>query len=145
MSKSSGRRRRLKRQHVPKPKVAKPMSDQAIYLGLAIVGLFVGILAWLFNQQYWMAIVLLYVLAVVYLINFYTFQVYRGKHLEHWKQALARVPLRFVGYGTKEGKPLEAAHDHPETRTALLASIALSAAIVAGLSLVIVRVVIDRL
>jgi hypothetical protein len=71
-----------------------------------------------------------YIFAVAYLINLYAFQVYRGKRLENWQQSLARIPLRFVGYGAKGGKPLEAAHHHQETKNALLMSIVISAAIV---------------
>src|SRR5688572_24932064 len=142
MSKSSGRSRRKKRTHVPKPRpAAKPMSDRAVYIGLAVVGIFVFILAWLWadgSKATWGAITLGYIAAIAYLVNFYAFQVYRGKHLGNWQQSLARVPLRFVGYGTRQGRPLEAAHDHPETKMALLFSIAISLALVMAMSFVLI-------
>lgn len=113
------------------------MSDRAIYGGFILVGFFIVVIAWLFTDgRYWREVVLGYLLAIAYLLNFYTIQVYRGKHLANWKQALARVPLRFVGYGTKEGKPLEAAHDHPATRTALLVSLLVCLALLVIVSLI---------
>lgn len=134
MTRTAERRKKKKQVAGPrKPHAPKPMTDRAIYLGFLIVGFFVVALAWLFfdgQKQYWGVIALGYVAAVAYLVNFYTFQVYRGKHLDNWQQALARLPLRFVGYGTKGGKPLEAAHDHEETKKALFVSIAVSAAVV---------------
>jgi Flp pilus assembly protein TadB len=137
MSKASSKRR-LKR-HRPRLQTSKPISDRAVYFLMLCVGLFIVILTWLFTQgEYWWAVALGYAVAVAYLINFYTFQAYRGRHLGQWQQSLARVPLRFVGYGTKAGKPLEAAHDHPETRTALLTSIIVSLIVVAGLSVLLV-------
>jgi hypothetical protein len=139
MSRSAERRRRRKRMYTPRPRAIKPMSDHAIYLGVAVIGLFTTILAWLFTDgRLWGAIGLVYVALVFYLINFYTFQAYRGKHLGNVSGALARVPLRFVGYGTKEGKPLEAAHDHPETRNALLLCLLICLVVLAGLSFVVV-------
>ena len=118
---------------------SRPMSDRAIYLGLAIVGLFAVLLAWLFTDgQYWNVVALGYVAAVAYLINFYTYQIYRGKRLDHWQQALARIPLGFVGYGTKGGKPLEAAHDHEEVKKALGLSVVICLALLVLLSFVLI-------
>ena len=115
------------------------MTDRAIYLGFAIVGLFIVVLSWLFTDgRYWNVVALGYVAAVAYLIHFYTFQAYRGRHLDNWQQALARVPLRFVGYGTKGGRPLEAAHDHAETKKALGLSVAVSLALLVVLSLFLI-------
>jgi len=140
MSKTSARRHR-KRSLAPKTKPPKPVSDRVVYMLLALVGFFSIALFWMFTSDssvpYWRPLALGYITAIAFLINFYTFQIYRGRHLENWKQALARVPLRFAGYGTKDGKPLEAAHDHPETRMALLMSILISAAILVGLGLLL--------
>lgn len=140
MSKRSAKRRQKRVEHaVVRPKPPKPMSDQAVYFMLLVVGFFIVILAWLFTEgRHWSAVALGYLIALAYLTNLYTYKAYRGRPLANWQQSLARVPLRFVGYGTRGGKPLEAAHHHPETKTALLVSIALSAALVAGLSLVLI-------
>ena len=139
MNRTSARRRR-KRSHAPKAPAIQPIKDRTVYWGLAVVGLFIGLLSWLFTDaRYWGVVVLVYVIVVAYFINLYAFRAYRGQHLDHWQQCLARVPLRFVGYGSKEGKPLEAAHDHPETRTALIASLFASLAILAGLGFIVFR------
>jgi hypothetical protein len=132
MTRAPDRSRKKKRIAGPrKPPAVKPMTDRAVYLGIGIVGFFIVMLVFLFTDgEYWRPVALGYLIAVAYLINYYVFQVYRGKHIEHWQQSLARVPLRPVGYGTKGGKPLEAAHHHQETKKALLVSIAVSAAIV---------------
>lgn len=139
MSKTSARRHR--RPHVLKAKTLKPASDRVVYMGLFLIGFFTIALFWMFTSDspvpYWKSLALGYVTAIAFLMNLYAFQIYRGRHLENWKQALARVPLRFAGYGTKDGKPLEAAHDHPETRTALLMSILISAVILVGLGLLL--------
>jgi hypothetical protein len=132
-------KQRHRRPHAPKPPGSRPMSDKAVYIGIGIVGLFTVLLGWLFTDGlYWQAVALAYILLVAYLINLATFQVYRGKEVSNLQQSLARLPLRFIGYGTKEGKPLEAAHDHPETRTALLASILISALVIAALAALVI-------
>ena len=52
--------------------------------------------------------------------------VYRGGTLPPWRQALARLPLRCAGYGTKGGKPVEAAHDAPGAKKMIIASVVFS-------------------
>ncbi|MCI0363544.1 MAG: hypothetical protein L0Y44_06925 [Phycisphaerales bacterium] len=136
-------RRLQKRKHPPKPKPPRRTTDRAIYLGFLIVGIFVVILAWLFTSdsriEYWRHVAVGYLIAVAYLINFYTLRTYQAKHLENWKQALARIPLRFAGYGTKDGKPLDAAHGHREALMALLISIAVSIALLGLISFLLLR------
>jgi hypothetical protein len=140
MSKAAIARRKKKRNaHVRTKPAPRPMSDRGVYLGLTIVGLFAVLLASLFfGVEYWGVVALGYIAAVAYLINFYTFQVYRGKHLDNWQQSLARIPLSFVGYGTKGGKPLEAAHDHDETKKALGLSVVVSLALLVILSFLMI-------
>ena len=75
----------------------------------------VGIIAWFINTNAWAA--------------------YRGRaaSMPPWKQALARLPLRCVGYGSKGGKPLEAAHDVPAVRRVVIVSTVVSLLVVGGL------------
>lgn len=114
----------------------RPTTDRAIYLGILIIGFFFVLLASLFWElDYWAIFTIVYLAFIAYLVNFYTFQVYRGSRLANWQQALARVPLRFVGYGTKGGKPLEAAHDHSETLRALTLCVVVSLAILGAMTL----------
>ncbi|MCH8343616.1 MAG: hypothetical protein IH983_06485 [Planctomycetes bacterium] len=55
---------------------------------------------------------------------------YQGRRLAGWQQSLARLPLRWAGYGTKEGRPLEAARGSPRAKIVLLLSIATSILII---------------
>lgn len=127
--------RHKKRTVAPRGAASRPVRDSAVYWSLVIVGVFVVIIAALMTDGlHWREIALGYVAAILYLVNFYALQVYRGKHVQAWKQSLARVPLRIVDYGTKSGKPLEAAHGQPRVKTAIVASLGLSLLILFALS-----------
>ena len=112
-------------------------SDRTIYLITGLVGLFGTGIAWLLTDN-WRVPLWLYVTGVAYVINSATLAIYRGKHIINWQQAMAKIPLRLVGYGTKEGKPLEAAHDQPNTRNALLTCLIVSLLIVVGMAVLLV-------
>lgn len=117
---------------------AKPISDTTLFVGLALIGAFGVLVLSLLTGARWPSIAVGYFAAVAALINLYTMRAYRGIRLEPWQQPFARVPLRFVGYGTRGGKPIEAAHDQPATRKALIASLILSGIIVAALALIMI-------
>ena len=136
MSKTSGQRskqRRKKRGGPPQIKPTAPANDRTIYAGLIIIGLFFVLLAGLASSGHFKEYTILYVVLLAWFVNFYAARVYLGAHMANWKQAMARLPLRFVGYGTKKGKPLDAAHGHKEVRNALVLSIVISIAIIVGL------------
>jgi hypothetical protein len=120
---------RGKAQNAPK----KVTSHTAIYGGLLLIGFFFVVLAGLL-LDHWLAPAVFYLAIVAYEVNASTWQVYRGMHLPNWQQALAKIPLQFVGYGTKEGKPLEAAHDHASVRNALIISMLISVVVVGALA-----------
>lgn len=137
MTKAAQRSRRRQKagQHLdrsPRPRI----SDATLFLGFAIIGAFAVLVLSLATGVEWPQIALGYVAAIAILINLYAFRAYRGGRLEGWQQALARVPLRFVGYGSRGGKPLEAAHDHPETRKALIVSVVVSGIVLVILALI---------
>jgi hypothetical protein len=110
-------------------------SDAGEYIGLVMIGAAVTVAWYLISPATWMHGLIGYVIALAVLVNLYAWQVYGGKHLAGWQKGLARLPLRFAGYGTKGGKPVEAAHGQPAARMMLLVSIAASVVIVAGLSI----------
>lgn len=117
---------------------AKPMSDRAVYLGAVIVGFFVVMIGWLLSEGlFWRQTTLGYLALVMLNVNFAGWDICRGKRLSEWKRSLAKIPLRFAGYGTKNGKPLEAAHHQPVARRAMLAFGAISVLIVAGAAFVL--------
>lgn len=120
-----------------RPHQPKVTSDRAIYGGVILIGFFFTILGWMLMDAHWREPLIIYIAAMAYIIVLATFAVYRGKHIPNWQQALARIPLRFVGYGTKDGKPLEAAHGQANTRNALLMSMIVSLAVVGGLVLLL--------
>jgi hypothetical protein len=79
-----------------------------------------------------------YIVLVAWLTNAAAIAVYRGRSLPPWRQALARLPLRFAGYGTKGGKPVEAAHDQPIAKTVIIASLVITVVLLVVLALFIV-------
>jgi len=96
---------------------------------------------WLFtivSDTAWTHGLLGYVIAVALLVNLYTWRVCAGKSLAGWQRSLARLPLRFVGYGTRGGKPLEAAHGSDRAMVMLFVSIAASAVAIVGLTLLLI-------
>jgi hypothetical protein len=113
--------------------------DAGVYVGLLMVGAMAVGLWYLLSPTTWTHGLIGYMLALAVLVNLYTWQVFRGRHLANWQKALARLPLRFAGFGTRGGKPLEAAHGQESARTMLLVSIAASVVIVGGLSLWLIR------
>jgi hypothetical protein len=110
----------------------RPTSDRSIYLGLLIIGAGVVIVAWLLTHgAWWHPVALAYLAALALLMNLYAFNAYRGRPMANWKKALARLPLRFVGYGTRHGKPLSAAHNSARAKKATLVSVAVSVIVLA--------------
>jgi hypothetical protein len=122
------RHRQQQRQAAP-----RVTSDRAIYGGVILIGFFGTVLSSLFAEVHWSKIAVLYVALIAYILNAATLAIFRGRHIPNWQQALARVPLRVVGYGTKHGKPLEAAHGQTAVLNAFFVSLLISVMVVGGL------------
>ena len=120
-----------------RPQKSKVASDRTIYSGILLIGFFFVALASLFFEGHWREPLVLYIAVIAYLLVTATLSIYRGKHIPNWQQALARIPLRFVGFGTKEGRPLEAAHDQPATRKAFIVALLVSIVVVVALGLLL--------
>lgn len=133
---SRGGQRRKKRGSPPQIKPVKKASDASIYVGIVLIGMFFVVLAGLVAGGSWWEFFLIYVVVLAWMVNLFTFLAYQGVAMANWKQALARLPLRFAGYGTKAGKPLEAAHGRPGARTAMITCMIVSAAVILILLLV---------
>lgn len=133
--KRSTHRRKAKSTH---PK-AQTGSDAAVYVGLLMIGAFVGLLAWMAFRVPWGQLIVAYVIAVAIFVNLFAWQVYLGKSLANWQQSLARIPLRIPGYGTKTGKPLAEAKGQADARTVLMLFFAGSVLLIAGLSVWLIR------
>jgi hypothetical protein len=117
-------------------------NDAGIYIGFIVIGGFIWVLAYLLNHEkgFWGGVTLGYVIALAFLMNLYAFQAYQGKRLANWQQSLARLPLRFAGYGTKGGKALAAAHNADRARSMVILSVLVSVAIVVLASLVLLPI-----
>ena len=116
-------------------------SDRSIYFGLTLIGIFVVLLAIpLTGGQLWQELLVGYLLAIAWLVNLYTFRAWRGQALGTFQAALARLPLRCVGYGTKGGKPVEAAAKQDNAKLMLMVSIAASIVIIAVASVLLIDV-----
>jgi len=115
--------------------------DGGVYIGILMIGAF-GI--WLFtilsdSTDAWKHGLLGYVIAVAFLVNYSAWQVCAGTAIVGWRQSLARLPLRCVGYGTRGGKPLAAAHGSDRAKMMLFVSIATSFVAVLALTFLLIR------
>ena len=138
MSKTSAKSQRKKKALARRP-TGSTTSDLSIYIGLLMIGGAVVIGALLLTEgQHWREVALAYLVLMAFLVNLYAFGAYQGKRLANWQQALARLPLRWVGYGTKRGKPLTAAHDAPAARKMLIVSIIVSVLILIVLAFLLI-------
>ena len=109
-----------------RPQRAGP-PDGAVYIGLLMIGGFAVGLWWIIADDSWQQGLIGYAVAIAVLVNLYTWRVCMGRQVAPWQQSLARLPLRWVGFGTKGGKPLEAAHGSDRAKVMLFLSIATSA------------------
>lgn len=113
--------------------------DRGIYAVIIMVGLFGLLLWWLAAYETFPHAVIGYVAAVLGFINWAAFKAFLGKPLANWEKALARLPLQFANYGTKKGKPLEAAQGQENARMVLMTSLSISIIIMVGLTLLLLR------
>jgi len=114
-------------------------TDIVVYIVFVMVGLFAVPLAVLFTGWGWRTIAVGYVAAMAILVNVFTAKACFGGKLTGWEKPMARVSLRFVGYGAEMDKPLSAARHDPRARLALVMSMLVSVLIVGGLYLLLVR------
>ena len=129
------------KRHRHKAKAARPTlrlaRDGTIYLGLVIIGAAVVVLGFLLDGG-WHALTgslaVGYLALMAWLTNHAAYRAYRGQPMANWKQALARLPMRCVGFGAKGGKPLEAAHDAASALRMLVVSAVFSVVVLAGLA-----------
>ncbi len=111
--------------------------DGAIYLGILMIGAF-GVFLWHIMGGEWQHALVGFTIAVAVLVNLYTWRVCRGQSVLPWQAALARLPLRCAGYGTKGGKPIEAAHGSDRAKIMLYLSIATSAVVIVVLTVLLI-------
>jgi cytochrome b len=121
------------KQSAAKRHAAERSNDRAVYISMLIVGAFILVLMWATMEgSQWMWGIVGMLLATCILINLYTFRIIRGGKLSQWQRSLAKIPLRFVGYGTKGGKPIDAAKGEDAAKMVLYVTAALSVLLVLG-------------
>jgi len=111
----------------------RPMPDGAAWIALLLIGAFAVALTTAAFGWPWRQAAAGYLIAVLFLVNLSAWRAYGGRELAGWQQALARLPLRFAGFGTPVGRPLGAASGDRRALTAILVAFLMSAAIAAGL------------
>jgi len=126
--------------HKPPPRPATNL-DGGVYIGILMIGAFGIGLFWIASGggDAWKPGLLGYIIAVGFLVNYSAWQVCAGKTIVGWRQSLARLPLRCVGYGTRGGKPLTAAHGSDRAKMMLFVSIATTFVVVLALTLLLFR------
>jgi len=138
MSKTSAKSHRKKKSTGRAP-TGPNTSDLSIYIGLLIIGGAIALAASLLTEaENWREVALGYLVLMAILVNLYAVSAYHGKRMANWQQALARLPLRFAGFGTKHGKPLAAAHNAAAARKMISISIVVSVIVLVGLALLLI-------
>jgi hypothetical protein len=135
MSKSTARHRQDQRKVHRGPGQSSSRNDSGIYVGFVLLALAITGAAWLLTEgRYAGTTALGYLIAMAWLTNHYAVYAYRGRRLARWQAALARLPLRCVGYGPRRGRPLEACRGQPDAKMMIFVSIAFSVVAIVGLS-----------
>ncbi len=124
-----------------KRKTSSPLSsaprarDGEVYFGFLMIGTFIVLLSVpLTSGELWRHILIGYLGALAMLVNLYAYRAYAGRKLLPWQQSLARLPLRWAGYGRKGSRPIEAAHDKREVLTAIMVSVIVCIVLLFGLT-----------
>jgi hypothetical protein len=106
-------------------------NDRAVYITIMMVGLFILGIAFLATDDWpWWIVGML--AAVLAMINYFGWKTVFGHKLAAWQRSLAKVPLRFVGFGTRSGKPLDAAKGEDAAKMALYVMAAMSVILLLG-------------
>ncbi len=135
MSNPTGKKKSHQRKKPRGDKLAQPRtSDTSRYIVFIMIGLAIVGLGWLATEEHlWREFALGYLVVIAWMMNINAIHAYRGRHLAQWQQALARLPLRLAGFGTKHGKPLEGAHGSGRALRMIWVSVVGSLVILAGL------------
>ena len=114
-------------------------NDRGIYAVIIMVGLFGLGLWYLVSYETFPHAVIGYLAAVLGIVNWCAFKAFSGMDMADWQESLARLPLHFAGYGTRQGRPVKAAQGQANAKMVLMISVALSVAILVGVTLLLIR------
>lgn len=125
------------RSHRHKSTRKSPATRGADFTPAYIVAVMIGgglwLLTWLFDQggAAPRAVALGYVALLTLLAHVEAFRAYRGARLATWQKAFAALPLRMMGFGTRGGRPVDAAHGDARVPRILIATGLVSLAVLA--------------
>ncbi len=139
MSKSHHRRTKSHERHARKSRAGQ--FDGGVYLACVFFWAVIVTFTFLITQGDREAVGLCtvgYLMILALLVNGSAFRAYQGRPLTSWRAALARIPLRPAGFGGRNGRPIEAAHEADGARIAIMVSIAVSAVILAVMAFLLV-------
>ncbi len=138
MTKTAAKKHRKRRQKSEKA-AARRSNDRGVLGAMLLVVGFILVL-WFFiaNESFPHAIIGAAV-AVLGWINYVAFRIYLGSKVADWQRPLAKIPLQFAGYGSEEGKPLEAAKGQSNARNAILIFLLASVLFIVALAVFLVR------
>ncbi len=124
--------------HKHKPvRPAQRDNDVAVYVGLFMIGLFSVALIGVWYGT-WQIPTVGYIIAICFLVNLYGWRAYLGSTLAGWQRSLAKIPLRFAGYGTRHGHALAAAKHQSQARMVLFVCLAVSVVIICGITYLLI-------
>lgn len=130
----SGAKHHHKRKGQQATAASTASADIGLFVGLALIGAFGVFLLVLMTEMPWTSGLLGFVMVMAFLINLSAAQAVGGETDLGWRKGLARLPLRFAGYGARGGKPIEAAKGSERAKAIVFVSIAISVIIVAAMS-----------
>jgi hypothetical protein len=114
-------------------------NDRAVYITIIMVGLFILAIGFL-ATEHWPWWIVGMIAAILIMINLFGWKVVAGRKLAPWQRSLAKVPLRFAGFGARCGKPLDAAKGEDSARMALYLTAAISIVIILATWALVARI-----
>lgn len=127
MSKSS---KAHDRRSAKRSRPTQRLADGGVYIVIVMFGAF-GLLLWSVAGQDWHHGLLGYLVAVALLVNVAAIRAYLGHDLSWFQRALAHLPLRCVGYGTRKGRPIQQARGAANALRIIVVSVLFSVGVLA--------------
>jgi hypothetical protein len=114
-------------------------NDVGMFGGIVLIGIFVALLGMFSGPGNITKFVYVYAAIVIALINLSVWQMVLRGRVAPIQKPLARLPLRFVGFGLPKTRPLEAAKGEPVARQAAIITSVISVIVIIGAGLWIFR------
>lgn len=126
------------KKHSNRPASPK-VNDVGMLGGIVLIGIFVALLGMFSGPGNVTRFIYFYALLVIALINLSVWQMVLRGRVAPILKPLARLPLRFVGFGLPKTRPLEAAKGEPAARQAAIVTTVVSLIVIVGAALFVFR------